>query len=838
MRAMSNPSLPIDHVLPELRLVLRERVCAVLEAPPGAGKTTRVPLALLDEPWLAGQKIIMLEPRRLAARAVATFMAAQLGEAVGETVGYRVRMESRVSARTRIEVVTEGVLTRILQTDPELAGVGLVIFDEFHERSLQADLGLALCLESQGALREDLRLLVMSATLDGAGVARLLGEAPLVTSAGRSYPVEVRYAAPASGERGRDPVPQMAAVVQRALREESGDVLMFAPGGGEISRLAAMLQAQGLPPEVDLRPLHGSLGAEAQALAIAPSVTGRRKVVLATNIAETSLTIDGIRVVIDSGLERRPRFDPNSGMTRLDTVMISQASAEQRRGRAGRLCEGVCYRLWPQGQHLLPHAAAEIVEADLAPLALELARWGCTDPAELAWLDPPPAAHYQQARELLQQLGATDPAGRVTAHGQRLVELPLHPRLAHMVLAAERLGLGGLGCELAAVLSERDLLRGREREVDLELRLRLLHEKPSADVDRTALQRVQQAARQWQQRLGVAPASAAQIGQAGLLLALAYPDRIAQRRKAGELRYLLSNGRGAALRQHEALANLPYLVVAELNGSEREAQIFLAAALDERALHKQAAESGPLAALIQSQSLCAWDGRAEAVQAVEQRRLGALVLDEQPLTTLDEQARLAAMLDGVRRMGLACLPWDEHSRNWQARVMCLRQLDATQWPDVSDEALLASLDEWLAPFLSGCMRRSHLAKLDLMVALNHLLDWDRQQALGRLAPSHVQVPTGSRIAIDYSQSPPVLAVRLQEMFGVEQTPSIADGRLPLVVHLLSPARRPLQVTQDLAGFWRGSYVEVKKEMKGRYPKHYWPDDPLQAEPTARAKPRR
>ena len=828
--------LPVDAVLPRLLKTFEDHTRAVLQAPPGAGKTTRVPLALRSAPWLGGGKIVMLEPRRLAARTAARFMAAQLGEEVGETVGYRVRLDSRVGPKTRIEVVTEGVLTRMLQDDPSLDGVAVVIFDEFHERSLQADLGLALCLESQAALREDLRLLVMSATLAGDEVARFLGDAPLIRSEGRSFPVDVRYLAAARGRTSQrvSPVDAVVPAVCHALAEEPGSLLVFLPGVAEIKRVEARLREAALGDDLIIAPLYGHLSQQAQEQAIAPAPAGLRKVVLATNIAETSLTIEGIRIVIDSGLARRPRFEPRTGMSHLDTVTISRASAEQRRGRAGRLEAGVCYRLWPEGRHLVAQTPAEIVEADLAPLLLELAQWGVGEPAELAWLDPPPEAAVAQARTLLRQLGALDQQNRITAHGRRMVGLALHPRLAHMVLKGVELGLGALACDLAALLSERDPLRHSPmREPDIHGRLLALLGQRREGVDKGAVQRAREAARQWRRQLGVeGRTDQHDLDQAGLLLAFAYPERIACRRSGAKGRYLLANGRGAAFAQPCALAGAEFLAVAQLAGGEQEGRIELAAQLEPDVLGAHFSDQ------IETEAFIRWSEAEEAVVMRRQRRLGALVLADEGLRDADPAAIQAAMIEGIRRLGLAALPWDKSSRQWLARLRFLHRLDPQGWPDVSDEQLLARLEQWLGPYLDGVSRRAQLARIDLAAALRGLLDWPRQRRLDEWAPTHLKVPSGSAIALDYDNDPPILAVRLQEMFGAVDTPTIAGGRVKVLLHLLSPARRPLQVTQDLAGFWGGSYGEVKREMKGRYPRHYWPDDPTRAEPTRRAKPRK
>jgi ATP-dependent helicase HrpB len=837
---MQGMELPIAAALPELRRILAAGTGLVLQAPPGAGKTTAVPPALLDEPWVAGRRILMLEPRRLAARAAARRMAALRGEAVGETVGYRIRLDTRVGPRTRIEVLTEGILTRLLQEDPGLADVAAVIFDEAHERSLQGDLGLALCLEARAALRPDLRLVAMSATLEGERLAGLLGAAVL-RSEGRAFPVETRFLAHEPAGRPEEAV---AAAVRRALAESAGDLLAFLPGEAEIRRTLSLLQDR-VPAQVDLHPLYGSLPAAAQDAAIRPAPAGRRKVVLATSIAETSLTIEGVRGVIDSGLSRVPRFDPARGMTRLATVRVSRAAADQRRGRAGREAPGICWRLWTAeaDRGLAPQGRPEILEADLAPLALELAAWGA-EAGALAWLDPPPAAALAQARDLLQSLGALDPAGRITAHGIAMLTLPLHPRLAHLVLRGAALGLGPLACRLAALLGERDILRrprGAAAEADLRPRLELLgalgHAAASHGlaVDRPAAQRVLEAARDLERRLGIPPArrgGGPGADAAGLLLAFGWPDRIARRRPGPEPRYALANGGGAFLPGPEPLAAAEFLVVPELDGERREARIFLAAPIERADLETHLGER------IATDDVVRWDPREAAVLARRRRQLGALVLDDRPLPDPDPAAVTAAMVAGIRELGLGCLPWSDALRAWRDRVAFAARLEpAAGWPDLSDAALLAALEEWLAPFLGGLSRRSHLDRLDLDAALGTRLTPEQARALGRLAPTHVAVPSGSRLPIDYAGDRPVLAVRLQEMLGMAETPAVAGGRVKLLLHLLSPARRPLAVTDDLASFWRGPYRQVKAEMRGQYPRHPWPDDPLQAAPTARAKPR-
>ena len=821
-------TLPIDALLPDVRKALVEHASLVIEAPPGAGKTTRMPLALLDADWLRGRKLVMLEPRRLAARAAAHYMAAQLGEAVGQTVGYRVRLDTKIGPRTRLEVVTEGVLTRLLQSDVALSDYGLVIFDEFHERSLHADLALALCLEARQALRPDLRLLVMSATLDGAAVARLLGDALRLTSAGRSFPVETHYRAMAGRERLE---PQLATVIQRVLDEESGSVLVFLPGGGEIRRVATMLQ-DGLPSDVAVMPLYGDLPQAAQDAAILPAAPGQRKVVLASSIAETSLTIEGVRVVVDAGLGRVPRFDPVSGLTRLVTVRVSRASADQRRGRAGRTEPGVCFRLWREDERLEAQIVPEILQADLAPLALELAQWGAQDTARLSWLDPPPSAALSQAHDLLQELEALDAAGRITAHGRQLLELPLHPRLAHMVVKSAAWNAGWLACLLAALLSERDIFSGSGRHADVAARLRVLtgESASGAQADRSRLNRVRAIARDIARQAGIAPEASVLPEQAGRLLALAYPDRIAKRRPGKQPRYLLANGRGAYLSADDPLAGAEWLAVAELDGDPREACIFLAARADEVELRELFAER------IVTCDRVDWDENEAAVQAVREQALGAIVLEQRQLANPEPQKIMALMMAAVRRLGVNCLPWSRELRNWQARVLLLRRVQGESWPDVSDAHLLATLDVWLAPCLAGRTRLAHLANLPLKQTLESLLDYRQRRELDELAPTQFTVPTGSHIPIDYTAGEtPVLAVRLQELFGLAVTPAIGGGRMPLLLHLLSPAGRPLQITRDLAGFWKSSYRDVKKDMQGRYPKHPWPDDPLHAEPTRRAK---
>jgi ATP-dependent helicase HrpB len=828
--------LPIEEAIPALRQTLAAGHAALLTAQPGAGKTTRVPLALLHEPWLAGQKLVLLEPRRLAARAAAAYMAAMLGEPVGKTVGYRIRHDTRVGKDTRIEVVTEGILTRLLQHDPSLAGYGLVIFDEFHERSLQADLGLAFARESQRLFRPDLRLLVMSATLDCAAVTRLLQDADTISCEGRLFPVTTQYLdRPIEGHLE----PAVVRSIRQALARDEGSLLVFLPGMAEIRRVERQLVEASLGPDTLIAPLHGELPQHEQEQAILPAPAGRRKIVLATSIAETSLTIEGVRVVIDAGLMRVPRFDPRSGLTRLDTIRVTQDAADQRRGRAGRLEPGTCYRLWTtaEQQALLPRRPPEILEADLAPLALDLAEWGVIETDELAWLDPPPAGAISQARELLRQLGALDAQGALTAHGRRLAHVTVHPRLAHMMVTAVPVGLGAYACDLAALLSERDILQGGPgwRHADLRIRVEALRGNrehlAGATVNRAGCERVRRASEQWRRQLQLGAPSGDGTEHTGTLLAFAYPDRIAQRIAGSEGRYRLANGRGAAFHTVEGLSQEEYLVVAQLDGTGDWARVLLAAPVGLADLQHHCAGQ------IQAVDLLEWDDRSESVRARRQRRLGQLILDDRATHDPDPTQVAAALLFGIRRTGLSCLPWTKELQQWRARVGFLHRIDPT-WPDLSDDALTNNLDAWLGPFVSGLTSLAQVCRLDLQPPLESLLTWQQRQELPRLVPTHLTVPSGSHVRLDYDQNEtPVLAVRLQEMFGCQDTPRIAGGRVPVMVHLLSPAGRPVQVTKDLASFWRSAYQEVKKELRGRYPRHHWPDDPLTATPTNRTKRR-
>lgn len=834
-------ALPIQEILAEVRANLSRTSNLVVQAPPGSGKTTLLPLALLEETWTAAGRIIVLEPRRLAARMAARRMAELLGEAVGETVGYRVRLDTKVGPKTRIELNTDGVFLRRLQRDPELQGVSAVLFDECHERGLDSDASLALCLEAQAALRPDLRLIAMSATLDAAPFATLMGNCPVVTGAGQSYPVETRWR-PVSPQARLDAA--VAGQVQEALQETEGDLLVFLPGVAEIRRVESLLSDARLPPSISILPLYGDLPGPQQDQALQPSPPGRRKIVLSTSIAESSLTIEGVRVVIDSGYMRQPRFSPSTGMAKLETIRVSQASADQRRGRAGRLGPGVCYRLWAEAAHggLPKFTAPEIAVTDLTPLALDLAAWGVRDARALPWLDPPPDAAMAYAQELLRELEAINAEGVITPHGRAMADLPLHPRLAHMVIRGHAQGLGGLACALAALLGERDIARvprNGVRDADLRWRLEIVageSERQSAphglQVDMNAVRQIRQLARDWRRQIG-APPHQGPVDDAGLLVALAYPDRVAKKRGGGGS-FLLSNGRGAKLDPLDALSREDYLAVAEVDGAQADARIFLAAPVDEATIEAQ------FGAAIAERDAVEWDDRSSAVLARRQRRLGALVLREKPLPDPPADAIRAALLEAIARRGLDVLPWTPGLRQWQARVALLRRHlpAAADWPDMSDAALAARLADWLGPYLDGVAKLSQLSNMDLHAALTHQLEYAQQKLLDAEAPTHWQVPSGSSIPLDYVQGEvPVLPVRLQEMFGYADTPAIAGGRVKLVLHLLSPARRPLQVTSDLAGFWQTSYRAVRAEMRGQYPKHDWPENPLAATPTARAKPR-
>ncbi len=857
MRAFDSP-LPIDQALPELTAALRARESAVLVAPPGAGKTTRVPLVLMDEPWAANKKILVLEPRRLAARAAAARMAATLKEDVGQTVGLRVRFGSKISKATRIEVITEGIFTRLILDDPSLTGVAAVLFDEFHERSLDADLGLALARDAQQGLRDDLKLLVMSATLDGARVAKLLndkkhGDAPVVASEGRSFPVETRYL-------GRDTQTQIerqvADAVARALRADAGSALVFLPGAAEIRRTETMLKERISDASVDIVTLYGALDAQTQDRAISPAPAGRRKVVLATSIAETSLTIEGVRIVVDCGLSRVPRYEPDVGVTRLETVRVSRAAADQRRGRAGRTEPGVCYRLWdePQTGSLEAFTRPEILSGDLSSLLLDLAQWGVNDPAKLSFLDSPPAPALTEAKALLIELGAIDVDGRITGEGKALRKLPLPPRLARMVVDAAAAGEGLLGAEIAAVLTERGL--GGD---DADLRHRL--DQFRRDRSRRA-EDARGMAKRWADlsspsperggSAGVAgrggvnmegtptrtaarsdlPLAGGGIESVGALLALAYPDRIAKSRGGGKGAFLLANGRGANIDVASPLAREPFIAVAELTGTAAQSRIVLAAAMPLAEIEAR------YAAHIESRDEVSFDAASASLRGRRGRKLGALVLAEQAVPVKPDADSARELAKGILALGLNRLPWTKPLAQWRNRVMFLRRSEGDEWPDLSDAGLASTIAEWLEPMLLDKTSLAQISADDLAQALTAQVPWNLRKRLDAEAPTHFAAPSGSSVPIDYeAEEGPKLSIRVQELFGLAKHPAIAGGRVPLVIELLSPAHRPVQVTRDLPGFWRGSYADVKTEMKGRYPRHPWPDDPTTAPATRRAKRR-
>ena len=843
---MDVADFPIQALLPQLLESLERVPRLVLEAPPGAGKTTQVPLALLQAGWRGDGRILMLEPRRVAARAAAGFMARQRGEAVGDTIGYRIRFENKVSPATRVEVLTEGILTRLIQDDPTLDGVAAIVFDEFHERHLSGDLGLALALDVQAQLRPDLRLVVMSATLDGEALAARL-EAPRLASAGRSFPVTVTHF-PARRDESR--VFQLRRCHEQALAEHPGDVLVFLPGQREIGEALRVLEAL---PEVaagaiHLLPLHGELPLEQQTLALSPDPQGRRRIVLATNVAESSVTLPGVRVVVDSGLAREPRFDPNSGFSRLQTVSISQASADQRAGRAGRVAAGACYRLWPQSQRLEPMRTAEIHQLELAPLALELAAWGSS---ELLFLDPPPTGPMAAARELLQRLEALDADERVTALGRRMLALGTHPRLAAMLLQATQGESQALACDLAALVEARDPLRGYRGD-DWAARWRALAGFRAAgrggagrggaghagagrgDASPGALAAIDAASAQWRRRLRCTtrPPSSVPAHALGDLLVHAYPERIGYQHAGDPRRYQLSGGRMARVADDSALFGEPWIVASELRFEARDSLVLRGAPVDESALRQSFPQR------FVERDFAHWDAAARALQARRERRFDRIVLDARPAGRLDPALAAEALSDAIAELGLEALPWNEATRAWRERVRWLRAaMPDLGLPDLSDEALLAARG-WLLPALRGRTRLDAVDPQALGEALRGLLDWPQRQALDRLAPVSITVPSGMTRAIDYAHdAEPVLAVKLQELFGLADTPSIADGRVRLMLHLLSPGGKPLQVTRDLKGFWDRTYPEVRREMKGRYPRHPWPDDPWTATATHRAKPR-
>ena len=822
MMNVSTP-LPIDAVLDDLTSTLARSSTAVLVAPPGAGKTTRVPLALLDAGWAGKKKIIVLEPRRIAARAAAERMAQTLGEKVGETVGYRVRFGSKISRATRIEVVTEGIFTRQILDDPELCGVAAVLFDEFHERSLDADLGLALARDAQTGLREDLRILVMSATLDGARVAKLLGDCPVIASEGRAFPVDTRYL-------GRKPdvqiERQMAEAIATALRADSGSVLAFLPGAAEIRRTQNFLSERVSDPNTEIVPLFGALDAGVQDRAISPPPKGQRKVVLATSIAETSLTIEGVRIVVDSGMARVPRYEPDIGLTRLETIRASRAAVDQRRGRAGRTEPGVCYRLWdePQTASLEAYTRPEILSADLSSLVLDLAHWGAADPSALAFLDPPPLPALTEARALLRELNALDEAGRITPEGNSLRALALPPRLARMIVDSHRLGSGDEAALIAAILTERGL--GGD-SADLDARLDNFRRDRSQRA-----QSARQLADRWAKQVAASePFDVTDRSlSTGLMLALAFPDRVARNRGNGS--FVLANGRGASVEQTSALAKSPYIAVAELTGTAANGRILLAAPITQGEIEAQFADH------IQTDDEITFDRAAMALRARRRKKLHAITLSEQTLAVSPSAETGRVLANGLVALGLDRLPWSKSLKQWRDRVMFLRAASPEDWPDLSDSALIETHADWLVPALFDKTSLANFSAGDLSDALMNLLPWEMRARLDREAPTHFEAPTGTSLPIDYeAEQGPTIAVRLQELFGLNVHPSIAKGKIPLVLELLSPAHRPVQVTRDLPGFWRGSYAAVRSDLRGRYPRHPWPEDPASAPPTRRVKPR-
>ncbi len=857
--------LPVTAVLPQVTNALAHTGRAILQAPPGSGKTTRMPQALLDQAWLAGKKILMLEPRRLAARTCACFMARLLNEPVGQTVGYRIRMEKKTSSNTRIEVVTEAILTRMIQNDPALEGVGLVIFDEFHERHIHSDLGLALCLQSAEVLRPDLRILVMSATMDSHALAGLLDPARVIVSRGRAWPVQTFYFPPDLSCRGQGGVFPVvagcASAVLKALAEHTGDILVFLPGAGEI-RLAARMLEDCTSSDVRIFQLSGQLSLEKQTAAMAPAPPGTRKIVLATAIAETSLTIEGVCIVVDSGLMRRPRFFPGTGLTRLQTLPVSRASADQRRGRAGRTGPGICLRIWSEHVHkgLVPFTRPEILEQDLAGIALELALWGVRDPGELKWLDPPPQEEFLQARHLLYNLGTLDGQGCITPHGRAVAKAGIHPRLAHMVLEAKRHRNGFLACCLAVLLEEKDMMSGKSRDPDIRLRVDLLRSlqgvsskgadtvNPSRQgshcdqqmpdrgkIYRGRAEKILAAARNLARRMQVKEA-ALDAENAGITLALAYPERVARRRNA--LSYVLASGSGAYFTEPNTVSSHAYILAAHVEGHPKNARIFLAAPILLQELEQL------LGHRMETREIVDWDADKKLVQAMRQTWYGRILIQQTPVPDPDPEGVQAAMIIGIRQMGLSSLPWTRKTAHLCSRVCFLRAHGGiTSLPDLSDQALMQTLAHWLGPFITSIRSARDLKQIDLAGAVTSLLSWDDRQIVDHQAPSHITVPSGSRIPLAYTDghtllSSPVLAVRLQEMFGCTRTPTVANGKIAVTLHLLSPAGRPVQVTRDLENFWENTYIEVKKDLAGRYPRHFWPDDPLSAAATRRARPKK
>ena len=843
------PVLPILEQIPGIKSALFASQRLVVQAPPGAGKTTSVPLALLDEPWLNRKKIILLEPRRLAARSCAAYMADLLSEKVGQTVGYQIRLDRKIGPDTRIEVVTEGIFTRKIQNDPSLEDVGLVIFDEFHERNIHSDLGLALCLESSEVLRDDLRILVMSATMNTADVSAIMDQAPVITSKGQSFSVETTYVPELKKKGGRLPVETAcAAVINRACKEAAGDILVFLPGVREILQTQSLLKRDRLS-NCHIIPLYGNLSQKDQAAAFSPSRPDQRKIVLATSIAETSVTIDGIRVVIDSGLMRVPRFSPQTGMSRLMTIPVSKASADQRRGRAGRTAPGRCYRLWSEYDHqsLKPFTRPEILSVDLAGLVLELAAWGVSDPGLLKWLDPPEATSFDNAVTLLKTLEALDQNGRITRQGKKMASVGLHPRLAHMIIRGEKLGQGTLACRIAAFLNERDFIRFSPNPNDPDIRLRLdLIEQvltgkkmrfTDGRVDRGIIHRVIQSEKKLIQDFGITSARL-DSEMAGRLIAFAYPDRIARKRSSRENMFLMASGKGAFFTQTNSVSINEYMVGIHLDGNPRNAKIFLAAPYSKEDLEQDFHNAFTRIETIK------WDKNTNTIRATEDTCFGAVRIEQHPIADVDTQKTCAVLCREIKKRGLALLPWTQKLIRLKERAVFLKNTGRfPALPDVSDSVLERRIETWLAPFITHVLSLKQLGKIDLESAFLSLLTWEHQQVIEKNAPTHIVVPSGSKLPLKYRVETglldaPILEVRLQEMFGRAETPTIAGGSIPITLHLLSPAGRPVQITKDLTSFWKNTYQSVKKDLLGRYPKHYWPDNPLAARPTNRAKPRK
>lgn len=833
-------NLPVEKILPQLKTSLARANSVILKAPPGAGKTTVVPTALLNEPWLAGKKIIMLEPRRLAARAAAYRMADNIGEPVGKTVGYRTRTDSRTSRDTRIEVVTEGIFTRQILGDSELKNVALVVFDEFHERSIHTDLGLALALDVQTVLRDDLKILIMSATLDPEKISVLFDSPELVFCEGRMFDVKTRYITKTPRERLEDLVTRS---LKMALEDETGSVLCFLPGVGEIRRVEERIRSEiRLSGDMMIRPLYGDQDKKEQDEAIQPAPVGKRKIVLATSIAESSITIDGVTVVIDSGLSRKAVFESRTGMSHLETVRGSRASADQRRGRAGRTGPGVCYRLWGENENSLmrEYDIPEILESDLANLALILAEWGVPDPSTLKWLDAPPAAKFAQSIELLTEFGALDSKGKITAHGRKMLAAGTHPRLANMIIRSSEIKLGSMACDIAAVLEERDLIKftTRERNSDLRLRLDLLRHRQDAcatlnKIDDSVRWRVKNFSEEFRKRLGI---EYRQCGSemAGVVIGFAYPDRISKRREGQDAIYLLSCGRAAKFATLEPLSKEEFLTVAEIDDKEKDAKILLAAPLSRYDLEEYFGD------IIKITETVEWNDRAGAVDAVGRRVFGSIILEEYPLKNPDRRKIAGAVLNGIRMRGLPVLPWTDETENLRRRIVFAAGIDSkNEWPDLSDNSALGNLEEWLSPFLGGVRRIDDFKKINLHGAMTSLLDWKHNELLDKLAPSHFKVASGSMVRLNYREGDvPVLAVRVQELFGTKNHPCVGGGKVPVLVKILSPSMRPVQTTSDLPGFWSTSYQLVKKDLKGRYPKHFWPENPMEVEATRGLKPRK